>query len=82
MHHGLIKTLRGILEESGIPKAAIVEEARGLGHDDCTRPWDLVVLDFVEGRRHLIIDGVITTVYRNTILNKVSAIPGFAAKQA
>ena len=44
-------------------------------------PGDLVVLDFTEGGRHLIIDGVVTTVYRNTIINKVSAIPGFAAKQ-
>ena len=62
MHHGLIKTLRGILEESGIPKAAIVEEARGLRQDDRTRPRDLVVLDFLEGGRHLIIDGVVITV--------------------
>jgi len=81
MRHGLIKTLRGILEESGVPKAAIVEEARGLKHDDRTRPRDLVVLDFAEGGRHLIIDGVVTTMNRNTILNKVSAIPEFDAKQ-
>ena len=40
-----------------------------------------MVLDFSEGGRHLIIDGVITTVYWNTILSKVSAILGFAAKQ-
>ena len=30
MHHGLIKTLLTIVEESGGPKAAIVEEARGV----------------------------------------------------
>jgi hypothetical protein len=76
-----MKTLRGILEESGIPKVAIVEEARGLKQDDRTRPEDLVVLDFAEGGRHLIIDGVVTTVYRNNILSKVAAILGFAAKQ-
>ena len=45
------------------------------------RPGDLAVQDFVEGGRHLIIYGVVTTVYRNTILTKVAAIPGFAAKQ-
>jgi hypothetical protein len=28
MHHGLIKTLRGIIEDSGVLKAAIVEEAK------------------------------------------------------
>jgi hypothetical protein len=70
MHHGLIKILRVILEESGIPKAAIVKESRGLRQDDRTRPGDLVVLDFAKGGRHLIIDGVVTTVYRNTILSK------------
>ena len=42
----------------------------------------LVVLDFADGGRHLIIDGVVTTVYMNTILAKVAAIPRlFAAKQ-
>ncbi len=68
MHHGLIKTLRSIVEEYGVPKASIAEEARGVRHDDRTRPGDLVVMIFVEGGRHLIIDGVVTTVYRNTIL--------------
>ncbi len=43
--------------------------------DDSTRPGDLVVLDFAEGGRHLIIDGVVTTVYRNSVLNKVASIP-------
>jgi hypothetical protein len=80
MHHGLIKTLRGIVEESGVPKASIVEEARGMRSEDRTRPGDLVVLDFAEGGRHLIIDGVVTKVYRNSVLPKVAAIPGFAAK--
>ena len=64
-----------------MPKASIVEEARGLRQDYRSRPGYLVVLDFVDGGRHLIINGVVTTVYRNTILTKVAAIPGFAAKQ-
>jgi len=81
MHHGLIKTLRTIVEESGVPKAAIVEEAREMRQDDRTRPGDVVVMDFVEGGRHLIIDGVVTILYRNTVLQKVETIPGFAAKQ-
>ncbi len=62
MHHGLIKTRRGIVEESGVPNASIVEEARGIRQDDRTRPGDLVVLDFDEGGRHLINDGVVMTV--------------------
>ncbi len=49
MHHNLIKTVRGIVDESGVPKASIVEEARGIRHDDRTRPGDLVVLDNAEG---------------------------------
>ena len=72
---GLIKTLRRIVEESGVSKASIVEEAWGLRHDDRTRPCDLVVLDIAGGGRHVIIDGVVTTVYRNSVLPKVAAIP-------
>ncbi len=49
--------------------------------DDRTRPGDLMVMDFAEGGRHLIIDGVVTTVYRNSILPKVATIPRYAAKQ-
>jgi len=83
MHHGgLIKTLRGIVEKAAVPTASIVEEARGMRPDDYTRPGDLVVLDFAAGGRHLIIDGVVTSVYRNSVLSKVAAILGFAAKQA
>ena len=36
---------------------------------------------FAEGR-HLVVDAVVTTIYRNTILNTTSTIPGYAAKQA
>jgi len=61
MHHGLIKTLRGIVEEAGVPKASIVKEARGLRTGDATRPGDIVVLDFAEGDMHLIMDGVVVT---------------------
>jgi hypothetical protein len=75
MHHGLIKTLRGIVEEAGIPKASIIEKAGGNRLDECTRPGDLVVLDFAEGGRHLVIDGVVSGVYRNSVLSKVVAIP-------
>jgi hypothetical protein len=81
MHHGLIKTLRNIVEEARVPKSSIVEKVEGIRPDDCTRPGDFVVLDFAEGGRHLVIDGVVTTVYRNFVLSKVAAIPRFAAKQ-
>ena len=61
MHHGLIKTLWTIVEEFGVPKVVIVEEARGMRQDDQTRSGDLVVMDFAEEGCHLIIDGVVTT---------------------
>ena len=62
MHHGLIKTLRGIVEESGVPKGTILDEARGLRLGDATRPRGLVVLYFAVEGKNLIIDGVITSV--------------------
>ena len=68
MHHGLIKTLRNIVEEARVPKSSIVEKVEGIRPDDCTRPGDFVVLDFAEGGRHLVINGVVTTVYRNSVL--------------
>ena len=80
MHHGLIKTLRGIIEESGVPKAAIVEEAIGLRQGDATRRGDIVVLYFATEERHLIFDYVVTIVYRNSILSRVADVPGYAAK--
>ena len=80
MHRGLIKVLRGIIEEAGVPKAAIVEEARGLHPGDASRPGDRVVQDFSDAGRHLIIDGVVTTVYRSTVIDKVASVPGCAAK--
>jgi len=58
-----------------------VEESRGVRPGDATRPGDIVVQDFVEGCRHLIMDGVVTIVYRNIIISKVAAVPGFTAKQ-
>ncbi len=67
-HHGLIKTLRAIVEEAGVPKATIVEEARGLRTCDASRSRDLVVLNFTSTYRHLVTDGVVTTVYMNSIL--------------
>jgi hypothetical protein len=81
MYHGLIKSLRHIVEEAGVPKAAIIEEARGLRNGDATSPGNFVVLDFTASGRHLILDGGVTTVYINFILSKVASVPGFAAKK-
>jgi hypothetical protein len=41
-----------------------------------------VALDFFAEGRHLVIDAVVKTVYRNTILQKVASIPRYEVKQA
>ena len=60
MHHGIIKTLRVIVEKARVPKASIVEKSRGLRTCDTSRQGDLVVLDFTRRGRHLVMDGVVT----------------------
>ena len=70
------------MREAGIPEASIVLEARGLRDADSSRPWDVVAFDFFADGRHLVIDVVMTTVYMNTVLEKVATIPGYAAKHA
>ena len=54
----------------------------GLRATDMSMPGDIVALDFFADGRHLVIDAVVTTVYRNTVMEKVATIPGYAAKQA
>ncbi len=81
MHAGLIATLQKVLKEAGVPTSATLTEARGMrGGQDRTRPGDIVVLDFHAHGRHLLMDGVVTSVYRNTRQRETGDIPGFAAK--
>jgi hypothetical protein len=82
MHYGLVQVLKSIIKDVGIPDIAVVTEARGLRSSDASRPGDVVVLDFFRDGQHLVIDAVVTTVYRNTVFHQVSTIPGYAAKQA
>ena len=74
--------IKSILKEAGVPNASVVLEAGGLRASDNSRPGDVVALDFFADGRHLVIDEVTTTVYRNTIPEKLATIPGFAVKQA
>ena len=39
-------------------------------------------MDFFADGKHLVIDAVMTTVYKNIVMEKVATVPGFAAKQA
>ncbi len=50
------------------------------GGADKTRPGDIVVLDYRAPGRHLLLDGVVTTVYKNTRQRETGEIPGYAAK--
>ena len=81
MHAGLISTLQKLLQEAGVLTSATLTEARGLqGRADKTRPGDIVVLDFYAPGRHLLLDGVVTTVYMNTRLREATEVPGYATK--
>ena len=81
-HAGLVGVIKTIMRETGVPDATVVTRARGMRAADRSRPGDVVALDFFADGRHLVIDAVMTTVYRNTVLEKVATTPGFAAKQA
>jgi hypothetical protein len=81
-HVGLVGVIKLILREAGVPDASVVTEARGLRAVDRSRPGDVVAIDFFADGRHLVIDTVMTTVYMNTMLERVATIPGYAAKQA
>jgi len=74
--------IKSVMKEAGVPYASVVLEAGGLRAADNSRPGDAVALDFFADGRHLVIDAMMTTVYKNTILEKVATIPGFATKQA
>jgi hypothetical protein len=42
----------------------------------------VVVPDFFAEGSHMVVDVVVTTFYRNTILRHAALVPGYAAKQA
>ena len=71
-----------ILVEAGIPKSSVVLEKRGFRPENSSRPGDLVALDFFGSGRHLLLDAVVTTIYRNAIMDKATKIPGHATKLA
>lgn len=81
-HAGLVGVIKSVLREAGVPDAVVVTEARGLRAADRSRPRYVVALDFFADGRHLIVDAFMTTVYMNTVLEKVATVPGYAAKHA
>ncbi len=81
-HAGLVGVIKNILKEARVPDALVVLEARGLRAADRSRPGDVVALHFFADGRHLVIDVVMTTVYKYTVLEKIATVSGYAAKQA
>jgi hypothetical protein len=78
-----VHVIRTISKDAGVLDAVVVVEARGLGAvDRSSMSRDVVALDFFANERHLIIDAVMTPVYRTTVLQKVAAVPRYATKQA
>ena len=82
MHSGLAQVLKSIIKDVGIPGIVVVIEARDLMSSNASRPRDVVVLDFFRDDQDLAIDAVVTTIHRNKVLQQVSIVPGYAAKQA
>jgi len=81
MHAWFIVVLQRVLKEARIPTSATLTEARGLsGGVDMTRHGDIVVLDYTAPGKHLLLDGVVTTVYLNTRQRETQGNPGYAAK--
>ena len=82
MHAGLAWVFRLILKDVGIPDMVVVTEARGLRYVDASRLGDVDVLDFFAEGRHLVIDAVVATVYRNTGIQRVAYTTGYVKKHA
>ena len=71
--------LTSILKDVGIPNIAVVAKARRLRLAYASQPGDVVVLDLFAEGSHLVVDVVVKTAYRNTILQGASSISGYAA---
>ena len=74
--------LTSILKDVGIPNIAVVAKARRLRLAYASQPGDVVVLDLFAEGSHLVVDVVVKTAYRNTILQGSVSIPGCATKHA
>ena len=68
LHSGLVGVIKSCLRDAGVPNASIALEARGLRGADRSKPGDAVELNFFADGRHLAIDAVVTTVYKNMVL--------------
>ena len=75
LHAGLIHVIGIVLRDVGVPDASMVVEAKGFRAAHRSMPGDVVALGVFAFERHLVIDAVTTTIYRNTVLQKVDTVP-------
>ena len=81
MHAELITCLHKVLQEAEVPTSATLTEALGLrGGEDIPRRGDIVVLDYHVPGKHLLLDGVVITAYKNTRHMETKTIHGDTAK--
>jgi hypothetical protein len=81
MYAELITCIKKALQETEVHTPTARIEARGLrGDEDRSRHRDIVVLDYIAPGKQLQLDGVVTTVSRNTRMSETTTIPGFATK--
>jgi hypothetical protein len=82
LHSGLVKVLGSILRDASVPELMVVVEARGLRAAYRSISGDVVPPYFFADGRHMVIDAVMTSVYRITVLSRVVTILGYATKPA
>jgi hypothetical protein len=68
LQSGLVNVFKTILRDVGVPEVSLIVEARGLRVAYRSKHGDVVALDFSADGRRLVIDAVMTTIYRNTML--------------
>ena len=81
MHACLVKITLYVLKDTGILDMPVVTEACGLRASNMNRFGNALALDFFANDRHLLLDAIVTSVYRNNnALSRVATTPGHAAK--
>jgi hypothetical protein len=78
MHARLVQSIRAILKKEGVSDASLIVDARGISESYTSRPEDIVALEISAEEKRLVIDAVVTSVYRNSVLSRSSCIIGYA----
>ena len=82
MHAWLVGVLVSVLKDEGVPTMTVVTKAKGHRATDASKHEDVDVLDFFAEGHRLVVDVVVTIVYRNAIFKHEALVPGYTAKHA